>query len=275
MSDDIKQNIRDLSQKVSEDYIFLKKDMNENLISMIKEGQIGNGEILKRVCEQANQNVYLSLFNNEETNRANIVFDIADSEKISSVSKDNEEKMKNYDIPPKDFRSTMEIVINPNIEKQSSEFQKLADFGKVLEYRQVYKNFLSGIERMKTAELMNAEEAINYMSRDATVMVSHGERIGDIAKIAVRFVKEKMGGDFIKVAACYELINKELKEKGFNSKDGFTKISSYRINEKSEILKPVKDFAESIAKLSGLIEMEGTVKSRISACSKIINKNKL
>lgn len=275
MDDNIKQTIRDLSQKISEDYLFLKKDMNESIRSMIKEGQVENKEILKRVCEQVNQNVYLSLFNDGETNRANIVFDIADPEKVASDLKNYEDSMKNYDIPPEDFRSIFEISINPDSEKQASETEKLAEFGKVLEYRQVYKNFLSNIERIKIAELMAAEEAVNDMSRDATVMVANGERIGDIAKIAVRFVKEKLGGDFIKVAACYELINNELNSKGFVSREGFTKISSYRINEKSEILKPVKVFAESMAKLSGLLEMEGAIKGRLAAFDKVINKNKL
>jgi hypothetical protein len=242
--------------------------MNESLIEMYQDGEIENSEILKRICEQANQNVYLALFHKVGANKSNITFDLADYSKILTVAKESEEAMNDYKTPPEDFRSALEIAIMPNTPK--SEGEKLGELNEVVEYRQVFRNFLNRIDIMKTAEAQIAEKAFDKMARDTKILVSNGESIGDISKIATRYAKEKLGVDFIKVAKCYDIIHKGLKD-NFNIKTGFTKLSSKRINFESEIIKPVHDFTMSIAKIAGLNEMKESVEKVLATFDKTVN----
>lgn len=272
---DIVKKIKDLSHKVSEDYLLINKDMNESLGELVEDDEIENTEILKRICEQCNQNVYLALFLNPETDNSNITFDIADFDKVSKNVKESEEAMKDYNAPPKDFRSSLELVITPKDNSDyKSEGEKLSELNEVVEYRQSLKNLLNRVGIMKTAEEKSAEECFNEMAYDAKILVSRGESMGDISKIATRHVKENIEGDSIKIAACYDMIHKELKKSNFSVKTGFTKLSSQKINENSKFLEPVKIFSMSMAKLSGLNEMEENLKKMISTFDNSVNENK-
>jgi len=271
MSEIIK-TIKDLAHKVSEDYLLFEKDMNESLITLVQNGSIENLEILKRICEQANQNVYLALFYDKDVDNSNIIFDIADYNKISSDAQISEEAMKDYNTPPENYRSMLEIAVIPNVTKEKSDNEKLGELNEVVEYRQSLNNLLNQIGMMKTSEINIAEDAFNKMSNDAKRLIANGESLGDIAKIASRHIKENIGGDVIKIAECYDLIHKNLSGK-FHVKTGFTKISSHTINKKSKILEPVERFSMAMTKISGFAEMENNIKKVISVFNKTIKEN--
>jgi len=264
--------IKNLSHKVSEDYLIFGKDMNDSLVTLYQEGEIENAEILKRICEQANQNVYLALFHNPDTDKSNIKFDLADFKKVSEIANESEEAMKDYNTPPKDFRSNLEIAVMPDA-TNTDDTAKVAELRNSVEYRQVLRNFLSRVESMKTAECNCAENAFDSMAKDAEALVANGESIGDISKIATRFVRENIGGNFVKVAECYNEIYNELLKTRPKMKCGFTKISSQKINDKSAILAPVRDFSHSIAKIAGLTEMEENIKKALELFDKGIHGN--
>lgn len=270
---DVIDTIKNLAHKVSEDYLILGKDMNESLISLVQDGSIENLEILKRICEHANQNVYLSLFHDPEVDNSNITFEVAEFNDISSNAKKSEEAMKDYNTPPDDYRSTFEIAVIPEDKGEKSESEKLGELNEVVEYRQTLSNLLNRVEIMKTAESNLAEDALNRMANDAKTMVANGESLGDICKIAARHVKENIGGNAMKIAECYDIIHKDLMNSNFIVKTGFTKISSQRINKKSSILKPVEEFSMCMTKISGLSEMEDGLKKRLCAFDKVIKRN--
>lgn len=271
---DLISTIKELAHEVSEDYLLTNKDMNDSLVELFRDGEIENDEVLKRICEHANQNVYLALFNDPETDKGNITFDMAESDKVLKEAKESEDSMKNYSTPPSDYRSDLEIVIMPKGQSEETEGEKLASFNTAIEYKQVLKNLLSKVETMKTASVYNAENAYNRMAHDAKVLIANGDSIGDLSKIATRYVKENLEGDFIKVAKCYDMIHKELKNDGFHVRTGFTKISSQRINSKSDVLKPVYEFATSIAKVAGFGEMEQNIKSKIAIFDKSMKESR-
>lgn len=267
----ILENIKNLAHKVSEDYLLLESDMNEDLADLYENGEIENKEVLKRICEHANQNVYLGLFNQPDIDKSNITFNKADYEIISGKIKESEDAMKDYDAPPKDFRSQLETAVLGDAIKTASSNSHLKELEEIVEKRQTLKNFNNQLSIMKTAAVKEAEDSISDIANDTKIMVSNGDSIGDIAKIATRYVKENMGGDAVKIAQCYDYINNELVKDNFNVKTGFTKLSSQSINPKSHILKPVEKFATSIAKIAGLDEMIENVSNVISAFDKTIN----
>lgn len=249
------ETIKDLAHEVSEEYTLMNKSMNDSLLALVNDGSIENDEILKRICEQANQNVYLALLNDPDVDNSNILFDVADFNNILENSKEGETAMKDYNTPPDDFRSEFEIAVSGPMEKKASALNTMKELGAVVEYRQSFRNLRNSIEIIKNAELKSAEESFDKMLCDTRDMVAHGESIGDIAKIATRFVKDEIEGDFMKVAECYDTFHQEMIKSGFNVKTGFTKISSQRINNKSDMLVPVREFSMSLAKIAGAQSM--------------------
>lgn len=270
---DIIQKIKDLAHKVSEDYLLFNKDMNESLSDLFQDGSIENLEILKRICEQANQNVYLALFHDPDVDNSNIVFDIAEFDKVSLNKKKSEEAMKDYNTPPKDYRSQLELIVE-SVPTEKSEGEKLGELSEVIEYKNSLSNLLNRVGIMKSAEAKVAEESLNKMAHDAKILVSNGDSLGDIAKLAARHVKENIGGDAIKIARCYDIIHKDLVKSNFNVKTGFTKISSNTINKNSFILKPVEEFSMSTAKIAGFSEMEENLKKVLNAFNNTIKDNR-
>lgn len=263
-------SIKEMAHQVAEDYLLLDKDMNDSLVSLYQNGDIENDEILKRVCEFANQNVYLSMFHNPAISSSNISFDMAKSSRVLVDAQESEDSMINYDTPPKDFRSEMDIEVTPR-STEESEGEKLASLNVAIEYRQVLRNFLSRVETMKTASEYGAENAFNRMSSDAKVLIAKGNSIGDLSKIACRYVKEDMEGDFEKVAKSYVLIHESLIKGGFHVKTGFTKLSSQRINTKADVLIPVREFALSLSKVAGFVEMENNIRAKLEIFDKVMS----
>jgi len=270
--------IKDLARKVSEDYLLLGKGMNESLSSLMNDGEIENEEILRRVSEQSNQNVYLALFHDEDTDKSNIVFDVADFKKVSRTIKESEKAMKDYDTPPEDFRKSTMNVEATKTASPKGDMQKLSELGVAVAYRDRLNNLLNKVGILKTAEMQNADRSFNEMAHDAKLMISKGESIGDICKIACRHVRENLDGGLenqglSKIAECYDVIKKDLTDNNFKVKTGFTKISSQNINKESDMLKPVEEFSMSLVKISGFRDMEDGIRNQLNVFSEVIKEN--
>jgi hypothetical protein len=287
MTNDIIQTIKDIAHRVSEDYIFTKKSMNNSLVESYINGEIENEEVLKRICEHANQNVYLSLFNDGSTNKANITFDIANFNTILPIIRESESAMNELNNSPSDFRSTISPALtskksmfgdegeeNEQTAEIQSAVEKTSELNLVVEYRNTLKNFVDKVACLKGIEEKNAEAAFNKMAEDAKVLVAKDDSIGDISKIATRYVKELGVDNFMKVAEAYDSIHKNLIAGNYHVKTEFTKLSSMKINCNAEILKPVKEFAMSISKVAGFDEMHKNA-SKILASFDSVVKNEL
>ena len=274
------QHIKDLSHKVSEDYLLFGNDMNKKLIQLYQEGEIENEEVLKRICEHANQNVYLGLFNDPLTNKANITFQIADFNTIIPIIRESEKAMNALNTPPEDFRTSLSMPTKNNELENADEdneatevpnLKKFANLHTAIYYRNAVKDFFDKIAMMKCAEEKIAEESFDKMHHDARILVAKGESFGDLSKIASRSIKEK-GGDFVKIAQAYDMIYNDLINDNYSINTEFTKISSLNINHKSDVLKPVHTFSDSIMKIAAFEEMKTNVLKTLNAFDKEIKK---
>jgi len=282
MSEEIIQSIKNIAHKVSEDYLLFGKNMNNSIVESYFSGEVGNDEILKRICEHANQNVYLGLFNNPSVNKANITFDLADFNQIIPIIRESELAMNDIKTPPEDFRNKLNQVATPiryNETAQEQEddqtneaksVEKEAQLYEIVQYRDVLKNFMDKVATMICSEEKIAEQSFEQMRHDAKIVVAKGDSIGDLAKIASRNIKE-MGGDFTKIAQAYDEIKLELIDHNFSVNTNFTKLSSMRINPKAEVLKPVNDFYFSLCKMAAFAEMKDNVSSILKSFDKIIS----
>lgn len=271
---EIIDTIKELSHKIAEDYLLVQAPMTDAVIDLYDSGLIENEEIAKRVCEHANQNVYLAKFHDPNIDKSNIKFELADSKEVGDHIKKSENEMKDYLLPPNDFRnsepSPVATAAATEVADDSANI-KLAALNECQTYLQLYERLHNRMEIIKNAAAAEAEDAFNKMANDAKVMVAGGDSIGDIAKIAARCV-EIDGLNMEKVARAYDIIHRELVNSGFHVKTEFTKISSMRVNTESEMLKPVRAFAVAIEKVAAATEMCDGIQKKVDAFSSMIEK---
>jgi len=271
---DFVSTIKELSHKVAEEYLILGKSMNESLVSMYNDGLIETREVLKRICEQANQNVYLSLFNSAGSDKGNISFDLADYEFVNKNISQSESSMNDYNTSPSDFRSALELSVEKkaslNVPEDGSE--KLAALNRFVQQRDVYTNMLNGLGALKTAEIRSAENSFNKIASNTRVMVANGESVGDIAKISMRHVGGMGLNCMSKVAGAYDMIHKDMLKDGFHVSSDFTKMSSLSINSKAPTLAPVAEFSLSIEKIAAINEMESNIQNVLNGFDTVIEK---
>jgi len=271
------QRIKNIAHEVSEGYLLFDNDMNEAILQKYNDGEIDNIEMLKRVCEQSNQNVYLAKFNNGE-GRSNITFPIADFDSIKKNIDESEKSMELYDTPPEDFRSALELVVdsvgNNAEEEKTASLNKLSgdSMHEALEFRNRFAQFSNAVGILKTAAEQEMESGFNLMYHDAKRVVANNDSIGDMAKIACRSVMED-GMNPEGVMKAYSVIQKGLENSGFNVRNDFTKISSLKINQKSLTLRPVKTMAIAIEKIAALDEMKKNIDTIVGAFDKVLKAN--
>jgi len=252
------ESIKEIAHKIAEEYLLTGDDMNEALLDSYQSGEIENLEVLKRICETANQNVYLALYQNDDTDKTNITFVLADYDKLKGEIQKGEKDMDKYLTPPNDFRGLLTMVAGEapkEIPESSDGGEKVAEIHKLGQYKNVFEAFFSDIQSLRTHEEMNADRAFEKMSLDAKTMIANGESLGDISKVACRFVRDE-GYDFKKVALAYDMIHRELLEKNFKVNTSFTKTSSIRrINRNADMLQPVNEYISSVEKIAALNDM--------------------
>ena len=286
MPEELIQSIKNVAHKVSEEYLLFGKNMNNSIVEAYLGGEIGNEEILKRVCEHANQNVYLSLFNDQKTNKANITFDLAEFNQIIPIIRESELAMNDLKTPPVDFRSrnsslVRDAAIPEHYNETSSEqedsqmdssksVEKQAELHEFIHYRDVVQNFVDKIAMIKCSEEKTAELSFEKMRHDAKIIVAKGDSIGDLAKLASRNI-QGLGGSFEKIAMAYDEIQKELSENGFRVNTEFTKLSSMKVNSEAEILKPSVEFYLSLSKIAALSEIHENASRILGIFNKTIS----
>ena len=237
------------AHSVAEDYLLTQANMNDAIFLKASDLNL-NEEIVKRICEIANQNVYLSLFNDPTVNKANIKFDLADSNSILNKLQKSEQDMKEYKVVPKGFKTQLAVEAAKKEALEQTDFQqkKLAEFDELKFGKNKFQLLLNGLETMKCASLEDAKEAFSNIFHDSKLLVAQGDSIADMAKIAMRYSKDN-NLDMMKIAKAYDMIATELKDNGYTVNEELTKMSSLAINTESKVLEPVRAYSLCVEKL--------------------------
>ena len=242
------KNIKTMAHNVSEGYLVFNKPINEQIYEMRESGEITNSEILKRVCELVNQNVYLSLFHDSEVDNSNIHFDYADYEAIEEDVQDTEAKMGLYDTPLDDFRMGLHSMAD-HIEHRAElnpELIKIAALHEANRLRDGVNNITSLMGMIEADSVKIAEQSYVNMKNDAKNMMYYGrDTIDDMSKIACNYLSD-MDYGMDKVASAYSLIRDELKENGNIVHEGLTKMASEPFDSDNEFFEPIEKLATSI-----------------------------
>lgn len=237
-----------MSHKVSEGYLLFNKPLNEQIYELRSSGEIYNSEILKRVCELVNQNVYLSLFHDSSVDNSNIQFDYANYNSIEKDFESTEDKMELYRTPLNDFRDGLHSMAE-HIEHRASidpELAKTAALHTANHLKNGLNNITSLMSTIEADSVKLAEQSYITMKNEAKNMMYNGDSIDDMSKLAENFISN-YGYGTEKIASAYSLIKEELRSGGNIMTEGLTKVAGEPVNEDSAFFQPIEKLATSIA----------------------------
>lgn len=260
--------IRDIAYVVVEAYAKNKTPLNDSILKV--SDSIDNEEVLKRVCELANQNVYLSLFHSPGADRSNIVFDVADFAKLKDEINKRKLAMNDYAVAPDDFRKTLTVAVVPvQMEQMEDKTAAINDKYRLIAERDCLQKLANLLGSIKVSEIQSVEDNYTKLLKDSMQIVHQGESLGDMAKLASRNVSE-LGLNPSKIVEIYADVSKLMADEGFRVREDFTKTSSMKINRESEVLQPSKEIALSIEKVAAVNEMLAKINKFIEAYAALI-----
>lgn len=254
------ENIKAKAHNVSEGFLKFGKDINSEILGMYEGGDIENKEVLKRVCELANQNIYLSLFNDSNTDKSSISFDYADYNRILKESGSMKDEMTAYDFSPEDFRDG--LLSLGKVASQSSTTQRDNSEQMKVACKDSISNMINNLEKVAESFTKLAEEAYSELKSNVKSLSYNGETIDDMSKIACDY-SNMYNFNTEKVASAFSLASKELVSTGFKINNGLTKVASQDIDTDSEFFSPVEKLAVSIDAISASKEIIARLKNAI------------
>ena len=260
--------IRSLGYAAAQDYLVKGKDLNAT-VSELCRGE--NQEMTKRVCELANQQVYLTLFNRPGSNRANIKFSPATMDGVNVELKSQEKAMSDYSNTPKDYRQKTASDIIFKSEATPASNEKIGIIQKIASTENKLNLLRSSMLTMKIACERDSMSKISTMHRHARTMVVQGESLGDVAKIACRSVMEQ-GLDHIKVATVMDYIGTEIAKEGLKVSNEFTKISSMPVSHKNPMNVLAREYVESVEKTAGFADVIAGIDAHIAHVCAVMEK---
>ena len=260
--------IRDIAYAVVEAYTKNKTPLNDAILQV--SDTIDNDEVLKRVCELVNQNVYLFLFHTPGIDRSCISFDVADFTALQKEINKRKLAMNDYASAPDDHKKTLTITVVPVENTTVDKTAAIHDKYRLIAERDCLKKLANMLGMIKTSEIKSVEQHYNKILQDSLTIVHQGESLGDMAKLASRNIVE-YGMNPTKIMEVYNDVAKMISDDGYHVNTEFTKISSQKINSRSEILQPSKEIALSIEKVASINEMLSKVNRFIEAYGTIIN----
>jgi len=252
---DITQDLKKHAYKVAQSFLSDKKPLNSSIASIANSNSL-NSEMIDRVCEFANQNVYLSIFNKTQ-DKSNIQFPKADPNMVKEIISNLD--TSDYNVPPLDFKkepgvSRVRIVaikaapdtrrfafgMSPDVQSKQAKLDKL-------------KTFISFLQDIVEKESQNAELASEDILKEAKGIIADGDSYADLAKLGCRYAKKRHGVE--KVASLLTDICKNLMWQGFDVNKEITKVSSAPLNEDFSFFKHIDSYCDAIDKVAGAQEM--------------------
>lgn len=252
--------IKKLAGSVSEAYLTKKAPMTDAIVIIAKSNKL-NEELIKRLCEIANQNTYLSLFHGSKDGRGNIEFDLADAAKVIEKIKELDMGNEDYLKTPRDYRLGDEedeededtIVAEPDDDK--SLVERVNDLNKKTRMNDRLTVLLSAIKSMKAQEELDAERNVLKLSSYCKNTITTEQSFADMSKLALRYSKDR-GFGVEKTAGILSYIQEDLESSGHKLNKELTKLSSMPINPGAEMFRPIEGYNMNLVKLAGLDQLE-------------------
>lgn len=263
---EIVQDLKKYAYGASQSFLQSKEDLNQSIAKVATSNNL-NSEMIDRICEFANQNVYLNIFNKTQ-DKSNIQFPKADPNMVKEIVTNSD--TTDFNLPPSDFKAAPEISkVRIVAVKAEPETRRYA-FGMSpeIQNKQAMLNKLKGLisflETLIEKEGQKAEQASADVIKTAKAMVADGDSFADIVKLAYRHVSNCEDG-IEKVAALFTGVGESLENQGFYLNRELTKISSAPINKEFPLFGTIDSYCDSIDKIAGaqelILNLEKTAKA--------------
>lgn len=258
------ETINEISYDCSQAFLMKAIPLNDSIKDAVSNHGL-NSETCKRICEKCNQTVYLGLFKNPETDRANIKFPLADFEQIWGTIKDEEHAMTDYISAPQDYRTdttkTASLAFDASMADSSHE--RLEIMNKIADAKGKLGLLRLGMETVKAASLRDADIIVGKIHEQARTMAVMGESFGDVVKIACRNVEEH-GLGLEKSAQVLAYIGGAIQDEGLKLDMELTKLSSVpAVNPKHPFNAAVLDYTVCLEKAASASEVITGIDSHV------------
>ncbi len=261
------EQIKNMAHNVAESFLTNNVPINTQIRELHSAGKIENNEVLKRICEIINQNVYLSLFHDGNIDNSNISFEYANYDSIVKDINSMENDMDEYNTPVEDFRDVLDIFSNLAVTKTASQEQeKIAEAHEAKSVLDQLTSFRNTLQNVRTDSIKTAELSFQEMKKEAKLLSYNGDSLDDMKILSNAYLVGE-GYETEKTAAAYNLIGCELEEGGFKINQGFSKLASENINPEDEFFIPIEKFASAVEMIPATDEALAHVNSMISKLS--------
>ena len=255
--------MKKIASDVSESYINAGACMNKAIANVASKKKL-NSEETKRICEFANQQVYLTLFHNNKEGRGNIVFEPADYSKVTPAIQEAAMAETDYDYSPEDFRQDLESGDPATNAAPKISAEEINDQNRVVEAAKSFhrmtalQKLLSQIKTLKEKEVFSLDNSIAKTSALCKAIIRNGESYTDMSKLAMRTVQAK-GFGIQKTARLLDALLEEYEKGGFHPNMEMTKTASLPLNVDANIFDPLVEFNLGLEKIAGFAEMEKNI----------------
>jgi len=263
--DNIIQIINNLAAKIANEYIDNGISPEITITSLIADSKIDNEEILSRICEKANQNIYISIFNSTES-RGDIKFPLSKKEDFIHYFKKVDPV---YSTTPKDYKEYCFTIKTASPKK--TIYDKLDAINDVINMRNKLAHFVKKVESMCYDENNIQQKCVQEFEKIANELIQSNQSIVDYAKLSDKVIENTTDlNPFLfneKIASIADSISK--RSISVNTK--LTKLAFLTPNPNNEIYKTPVKYINSLAKVAALSEIGLAVLNRINILDLVLN----
>lgn len=243
----IRDDIAKYAYAAADKFIRHKVAMNDTIYDQASKNSL-NSEVIKRVCEEANKNVYLALFKSEGTDKTKIEFPRAEDNVVMSKIQSADSDVADYILPP-GVKTPVDSPASDNVIEHNKGIVGSRDaLASTLNKVQL---MLNSVKTMLQQEKVASEKSYQILY-GSMKKLAHNETFGDICKLAMRYsnyadLDTKASTEILKYAESH--LSKELKLDYTT-----TKIADGTIDPNFQLFKEFENCVHGIEKVAGLTE---------------------
>jgi hypothetical protein len=260
----IRDDIAKYAYDAADKFIRHKIAMNDTIHEQATKNSL-NSEVVKRVCEEANKNVYLAMFKSDGVDKTKIEFPRAeDSTILSKIQADNSD-VADYILPP--GKPVTPVLSPASDEMPARELSSAGTRDALYETMNKIKNMLSSVQTMMSQEKKASEQ--NYQKLYGSLKkLAHHESYGDICKLAMRFsayaeLDSKASSEILKYAGDH--LGKEVA-----LRFDITKTADGTLDPAFPLFQEFEACVHSIEKVAGWTELEANLSRGASTVESIV-----
>jgi len=264
----LNQQIKQMAYDAATAYLNEGVNLNESIKDMHDNGKIKNDEILKRVCEAANNTVYMTLFKNKNIDRSQIKFPLADSALLlKTIDQESgvmvDDKSIDYLIAPQIEPVIKTAALSDGMEKIAGDMSESAKRGKITytiqklaQIDDAARKLVYNLEMIKTASERRSESLLAEYINHGLDTVSARESFADMTKIAMRSVVEDFGDRGVKIIQSVSgHAFEKIASRGFTVNTELTKLSSMNINGDNDLSRTAQELVLELEKAAACKKM--------------------